>query len=135
MSRREVVVVVRRGSGEFLALLRSPAKGGYWNPPAGGVEPGESASRAAGREPAEDTGLRAEVVDPGLELVYGRPDGARVHVDAFAARAPAGREPELESEHVEHRWCSEEEAAPLFAYPEPRTALHAAAARLLGTAA
>ena len=134
MIRREVVVVVRRGSGEFLALLRSPAKGGYWNPPAGGVEPGETASRAAGRELAEETGLRAEVVDLGLELVYARPDGARVHVDAFAAQAPAGWEPELEGEHVDHRWCSEQEAARLFAYPEPREALHAAA-RLLGTAA
>jgi lipoyl(octanoyl) transferase len=130
MTRREVVIVVRRAGGEFLALLRSEAKGGYWNPPAGGVEPGETPSQAAQRELAEETGLRTGVVDLHLELAYVRRDGARVHVDAFAAEAPPGWEPVLEEEHVDHRWCSEDEAARLFAYPEPRQAMHAAARRL-----
>jgi 8-oxo-dGTP pyrophosphatase MutT (NUDIX family) len=130
MIRREVVIVVRRDAGEFLALLRSQAKGGYWNPPAGGVEPGETPSQAAQRELAEETGLRVDVVNLDLELTYVRPDGGRVHVDAFAAEAPSGWEPLLDDEHVDHRWCSEADAAGLFAYSEPRRALHVAARRL-----
>lgn len=130
MTRREVVIVVRRDGKEFLALLRSQAKGGYWNPPAGGVEPGETPLQAAQRELAEETGLLVDVVDLDLELAYVRPDGGRVRVDAFAAEAPPGWEPVLEDEHVDHRWCSEPEAAGLFAYPEPREALHVAARRL-----
>jgi 8-oxo-dGTP pyrophosphatase MutT (NUDIX family) len=128
VSRREVLIVVHRGD-EFLALLRSPQRGGYWNPPAGGVEEGETAADAARRELAEETGLVADVEELGLELAYERPDGAVVQVDAFSAAAPPGWEPVLDEEHVDRRWCSEDEALRLLAYPEPREALRAAARR------
>ena len=54
-SRRpeEVVVVVRRPAeveAEYLVLLRSPEKLGYWHLVAGGVDWGEEPAAAAGRE-------------------------------------------------------------------------------------
>ena len=125
MRSHEVAVVVSRG-GDFLVLLRSSERGGYWHLPAGGVEPGESEEDAAARELAEETGLQAAVQDLGLELGYEGRSG-RVRVGMFAAVAPAGWEPVLDEEHVDHRWCTEAEALALLEYPEPRVALERAA--------
>jgi lipoyl(octanoyl) transferase len=124
----EVAIVVAR-DGEFLVLLRAPERGGYWHLPAGGVERGESQVRAAARELGEETGLRVPIRDLGLDLGYDKP-GGRVKVGMFAAEAPAGWEPELDEEHVDHRWCDESSALALLRYPEPRVALERAA-RLL----
>lgn len=126
MSRHEVAVVVRRPGPEYLVLLRAADRGGYWNLVAGGVEPGESPARAAARELAEETGLHAPVVRLALDLSYEGPRG-HVRLHAFVAEAAGGWEPELDEEHVEHRWCTEDEALQLLAYPEPRQAVAAAA--------
>lgn len=120
-----MVVVVRRGE-EFLVLERSPARGGYWNLVAGGVERDEDAGVAAARELEEETGLRAVVESLDLELAYVGPSG-RIRLDAFLADAPADWEPELEEEHVSYRWCSRDDAVALLAYEEPRVAVRAAA--------
>ena len=133
MRMHEVMVVVHRPGPEFLVLLRSPARGGYWNLPAGGVEEGESAAEAASRELLEETGLHGDLAGLGLELGYAKPPGW-VRLDAFSAGAPAGWEPELDDEHVERRWCSEREAVDLLAYPEPREAVREAARLLEGEA-
>lgn len=124
MRRYEVAIVIRRES-EFLVLERSPARGGYWNLVAGGVEPGEDAATAAARELAEETGLLAAVAPLGIELEYDGPSGP-VRLDAFLADAPPGWEPVLDEEHVAYRWCSEHAALELLAYEEPRIALRAA---------
>ncbi|MDW8338905.1 MAG: NUDIX domain-containing protein, partial [Thermoleophilia bacterium] len=108
-----------------LVVLRAPERGGYWNLVAGGVEPGETAAQAATRELVEETGLEARVVPLGLDLSYELPEG-RVRLDAFLAEAPPGRDPTLDPEHVDYRWCSPEEASALLAYPEPREAVAAA---------
>ena len=129
MRAHEVAVVVHRPGGRFLVLLRSPLRGGYWNLVAGGVEPGELADGAAARELAEETGLTAPLTPLGLELSYEKP-GGRVRLDAFAVTAPAGWEPTLDDEHVEHRWCTAAEAIALLDYPEPREAVRAVAQAL-----
>ena len=124
MRRHEVAVVVRRGD-QLLVLERSPARGGYWNLVAGGVESGEDAATAAARELREETGLEAPVVPLGLELGYEGAAGP-VRLDAFLADAPAGWEPVLDEEHVAYRWCSDRTALELLAYEEPRVAVRAA---------
>ncbi len=128
MRTHEVMIVVTRGA-EFLVLLRSPERGGYWHLPAGGVEVGETAAEAAARELAEETGLRAPVTPLDLELGYEAASG-RMRVDSFAAGAPPGWEPVLDEEHTEYRWCSTRDALDLLAYDEPRKAVRQVARQL-----
>ena len=143
----EVAVVVHRpgaGGREYLVLLRSPERHGYWHLVAGALEPGEDAHAAARRELREETGLEAPVAALGLDLRYalaGDPPEVRarfapgtewIAVHAFAAAAPAGWDPELDDEHVEHRWLDADGAVALLAYPEPREAVRAAAVLLDG---
>jgi 8-oxo-dGTP pyrophosphatase MutT (NUDIX family) len=139
----EVVLVVQRpaGSGrEYLVVLRSPHKLGYWHLVAGGVDWGEEPAAAAQRELFEETGLAAPVVPLGETLDYdlsGDPESVRERFPAgterivvwpFVADAPAGWEPTLDDEHVEARWLSADQAIALLFYPEPREAIRRAAA-------
>jgi 8-oxo-dGTP pyrophosphatase MutT (NUDIX family) len=138
----EVAVVVRRpgpAGFEYLVVLRSPQKLGYWHLVAGGVEWEEDPAAAAARELAEETGLAAEPTALGATLAYdlaGDPESVRVRfppgttsitVWPFLADAPSGWEPTLDDEHVEHRWLDADGAAALLLYPEPREAVRRAA--------
>jgi dATP pyrophosphohydrolase len=109
---RECKVMIRRGD-EFLVLLRCEADGGYWHTVAGGVEDGETYAEAAERELREEIGLDAEPVD--LERTYWYDD---VRVQAFLVDVDPGWEPRLNEEHDDYRWCTREEAAALFHWPE-----------------
>jgi 8-oxo-dGTP pyrophosphatase MutT (NUDIX family) len=109
---RECKVMIRRGD-ELLVLLRCEADGGYWHTVAGGVEDGETYAQAATRELREEIALEARPVD--LETTYVYDD---VEVRAFLVDVPGGWEPTLNEEHDEYRWCSPEEAAALFRWPE-----------------
>ena len=129
----EVLLVVYRPGPEFLVLLRSPERHGYWNPVAGGVEQGETPGEAALRELEEETGLTHPVrLEPlPLELGYQRPDGGPwITLHPYSVEASPGWEPVLNEEHVEYRWCSAEEADRLLTYPEPRDAVRAVARQL-----
>ena len=141
----EVAVVVRRpgeDGDEYLVLLRSPEKLGYWHLVAGGVEWGETADSAAARELAEETGLLAPAPAPldgpldydlsaDPESVRERfPAGTeRIVVWAYVAEAPPRWEPTLDAEHVDHRWLTADAAVELLHYPEPREAVRRAAAK------
>jgi dATP pyrophosphohydrolase len=141
----EVAVVVWRAGRdgpEYLVVLRSPERQGYWHLIAGGVRWGEEPAAAARRELREETGLEAEVTSLGPALQYSleeeppevrdrfAPDVTSIDVTMFLAQAPAGWEPVLDEEHVEHRWCNADDAVELLRWPEPRTAVRAAAAML-----
>jgi len=129
MRPEEVLLVVFRPGPEFLVLLRSPERHGYWNLVAGGVEAGEAPSAAARRELDEESGLAQPIRFESLplELGYVRQEGSKVAMHAFIAEAPPGWEPVLNEEHVEYRWCSAVDADALLAYPEPREAVRCVA--------
>jgi dATP pyrophosphohydrolase len=137
------VIVVRRPGArhaEYLVLLRSPAKEGYWHLVAGGVEWGEDPAAAAARELREETGLEAAVTDLGLGLSYAvryeplelrlrfPPGTERVQLHAFLAEAPPGWEPTIDAEHVDWRWLDATGAIALLHFPEPAQAVRAASA-------
>jgi 8-oxo-dGTP pyrophosphatase MutT (NUDIX family) len=139
----EVAVVVRRpgpAGREYLVLLRSPEKLGYWHLVAGGVEWGEEPAAAAVRELEEETGLLAEpraLMGPLEYDLSGDPESvrerfpagtSRIVVWAFVAEAPPGWEPTLDEEHVDHRWLDADGAVGLLHYPEPREAVRRAEA-------
>ena len=138
----EVAIVVRRpgeGAPEYLVLLRSPEKLGYWHLVAGGVDWGEEPAKAAARELEEETGLVAQPRLLGGSLSYdlsGDPEPVRARFPAgterirvwpFVADAPAGWEPELDDEHVAVRWLERDAAIAQLRYPEPREAIRRAA--------
>ena len=136
MRPEEVLLVVFRPGPEFLVLLRSPERHGYWNLVAGGVEEGEAPAGAARRELDEESRLADPVrFEPlPLGLAYVRPEGSKVVLHAFMAEAAPGWEPVLDEEHVEYRWCSAGDADVLLAYPEPREAVGYVARLLEGAA-
>ena len=57
----EVAIAVRRPVGEYLVLLRSPEKLGYWHLVSVGVEWGEEPAAAAARELLEETGYAGAI--------------------------------------------------------------------------
>ena len=131
----EALLVVHRPGPQFLVLLRAPDRHGYWHLVAGGIEEGESPSEAARRELDEETRLNQPMQFEAipLELGYRRPHeygGAWVTLHSFAAGATSSWEPVLNEEHVEYRWCSDDEAMDLLAYPEPREAVRWVAEQL-----
>jgi len=138
----EVAIVVRRPGDrepEYLVLLRSAEKLGYWHVVAGGVEWGEDAATAAARELEEETGLVAVPQPLGGSLSYdlaGDPDSVRARFPAgterivvwpFVAEAPPGWEPTLDHEHVDARWLDADAAVALLHYPEPKAIVRRAA--------
>jgi 8-oxo-dGTP pyrophosphatase MutT (NUDIX family) len=136
----EVAIAVRRPGGEYLVLLRSPEKLGYWHLVSGGVDWGEEPAAAAARELLEETGLLAVPEQLGMPLGYdlaGDPEPVRARFPAgterivvwpFVADAPAGWEPTLDHEHVEARWLHPEDAIALLEYPEPKEIVRRASA-------
>ena len=113
------VQIVRPGRQgyELLALHRSVARGDFWQPVTGHVEPGEPEGLAAARELGEETGLFSSVqaLDYVHTFLAPEPGAPKLLREvAFAALAPAGFEPKLSAEHDAFAWVTETDARARF---------------------
>jgi lipoyl(octanoyl) transferase len=116
---RTVTVVPVGEDGRVLLLRRSAARGGFWQPVTGRIEPGETPEEAARRELREETGADVEPVPLGYHhafaidaaLLRAAPGGVPIAEEtAFAARLPAGFTCRLSDEHADHAWFPPAEA-------------------------
>ena len=126
VSRIVDVYVFRRSAGgvEFLQLHRRPQSriGDSWQSVHGGIEPGETAVRAARRELTEETGLtplafwQLEHVN-----VFFVAAEDQIHLCAgFAAEVPADSPVQIDDEHDAFRWMPTAEAEQAFLWPGQR---------------
>lgn len=107
---------------QILLLRRAVQPGvGWWDLPAGYLDPGESAEEAAVREAGEEAGLRVELVR--LVGVYASRPANAVTIVYLARPADADAPVETDHESSEHAWVSR------GAVPEwlPRMAFHSMA--------
>ncbi|MBV8538992.1 MAG: NUDIX domain-containing protein [Pseudonocardiales bacterium] len=121
--------IVRSGSGRVLLVRR--ADDGYWELPGGRVEVGESASAAAIREVAEETGVTIRVTglagvysDPGHVLVY--PCGGGIYQQfavCFHAFTPHSDIRPDRDETSAAAWFDAEQAERLAMHPAMRQRL------------
>jgi lipoyl(octanoyl) transferase len=126
---RTVSVTVLREDGRVLLMKRAPERGGFWQILTGRIEQGESALSAAAREIHEETGF-APRLDELRELDYAHSFAMRdcmpppfAHETSFVLKLSGDAEPRLSDEHVEHRWCTVEEALPLLPFAGLRRAV------------
>lgn len=106
-----VGAVVHDARGRLLLVFRGhePALG-QWSIPGGRVEPGETDEQAVGRELAEETGLRGEVVRYLGSVLRAAPGGGTFEIRDFLVR-PVGPdlEPVAGDDAADARWVSRSE--------------------------
>ena len=113
--KQGVVAVILRG-GRFLVIRRAPdvRLPGYWAPPSGKIEPGETQAQAVAREIREEVGL--DVVP--IEKVWECPTDDGVYtLHWWTAESPSGDLTLQASEVSDAKWVDAEEyfaLSPLF---------------------
>ena len=132
---RTVSVVPVGADGRVLLLRRTEARGGFWQPVTGRIEPGEAPEEAARRELREETGAEARVAPLGYRHAFGIEPGLLggaapgllvADETAFAARLPPGFGCRLSDEHAEHAWFTPAEAAERMRFAGLRRAIRLA---------
>lgn len=106
-SKRAVVAVIH-SNGRFLWIRRGPGvvKPGYWMPPSGTIEPGESPPEALMREMREELGI--EVLP--LRRVWRCPTEDATHMlDWWLAEIVSGEAVRASDEVAELRWVDADE--------------------------
>ena len=125
------VTVTREGRGgtEVLLLLRTAARGAFWQPVTGRREPEERADAAAVREVAEETGraLRVRPLRYRHAFALGEASPPTVAVEEAFAAVWEGEVPvRLSAEHSDFAWLPVREALRRLPYAGLRRALERA---------
>lgn len=121
-----VVVYVlrrRRDDVQFLLLLRTADRGGFWQSVSGGLESGETAWQTALREVHEETGLMVNELfaTDRVECFYQHRKDRIYMAPAFVAFVPDKQEVKLSHEHSEFRWATLKEALELLPFEQQRS--------------
>lgn len=129
------VFVFRRGVKrgiEWLQLLRAERPGkimaGTWQPVAGGIKRGESATEAARREAREETGLTEKAIAgmwqcDEVHPFYLAARDVIMLAPAFAVEVGSAWRPKLNEEHSTARWVKDRDAEGMFMWPGQRAAI------------
>ena len=119
----DVYPYCRRGKNvEFLLFKRSEEViyAGQWRMIGGKVEKGETASEAALRELREESGLQPKLfwAVPSVNQFYDHHTDTVKKIPAFAAEVDRESEIELNHEHLDYRWVSDDKAEEYISWPE-----------------
>jgi dihydroneopterin triphosphate diphosphatase len=119
-----VVYVMRRRKEDvqFLLLLRTPDRGGFWQTVSGGLERGETAWQTALREVHEETGLMVTELfaTDQVECYYQHQKDRIYMAPAFVAFVPDKLEVKISHEHTEFRWANLKETLELLPFDQQR---------------
>lgn len=122
-------ILFRRSADQsihYLLLKRAEARGGFWQPITGGVEPGERDVPAVQREMREEIGVAdpVQMTDLAYQFQFSTGDGKRVldeHV--FCAELKPDAEIVLSHEQTEYRWVTYQEALGMLKWENNKKAL------------
>jgi 8-oxo-dGTP pyrophosphatase MutT (NUDIX family) len=105
---KQAVVVVLRDGERVLVIRRGPAasRSGYWTPPSGRIEPGETQAQAVAREAREELGLE---VRPRRRVWECPSDDGRYTLHWWTADVVGGALVPEPGEVGEVRWVTPEE--------------------------
>lgn len=124
MNKVEVIIFRKtKNRIEYLLLKRTPARGGFWQPVTGNVEPGESVESAARREVKEETGItNVTLIKDIHQFMF-----AQYVEHVFGAEVISSAKVILDNnhieEHTEYRWCTYDKAMHLLRWQENMNAL------------
>jgi 8-oxo-dGTP pyrophosphatase MutT (NUDIX family) len=118
---RSAVAVVLIEHARMLLIRRADGvpRPGYWSPPTGWVEPGESPAQAVEREAMEELGLRVRAEQPVWHCLS---DTGELRIDWWRARRLAGRPQPNPAEVAAYRWVDANayfQLAPTFSQHHP----------------
>lgn len=107
-SAREAIVAIIHDAGRFLWIKRGPGvvRPGFWTPPTGTVEAGESHAEAVVREMAEELAIEVRPIRPVWQAVT---EGAEFSLHYWLTAVEAGTPRIASPEVADVAWVDAEE--------------------------